>query len=243
MTDRIKKLQNRIIDLYCSEQKSLKFIADKIGINPKTVKSVLDKNNIETRSGGQDILGLKFNKLTVVSCIGKDKNHKYIWECECECGNKTKARANDLKRNKIKSCGCYHIETSKQNIKKAIEHNHKNGHPHFKGCGNLSSRYYSALKYNAIRRNFRFSVSKEYLWELYKKQDETCSLSGIKLKLPKEKKKEQTASLDRIDSNKGYEEGNVHWVHKDINNMKQHYDLDTFIRYCDLISLQNKKKG
>ena len=36
-------------------------------------------------------------------------------------------------------------------------------------------------------------------------------------------------SLDRIDSSKGYEENNVQWVHKDINLMKNKYDNKYFI--------------
>jgi hypothetical protein len=45
----------------------------------------------------------------------------------------------------------------------------------------------------------------------------------------------QTASLDRIDSTKGYLVGNVQWVHKDINNIKQDYTVDELMKYCELI--------
>lgn len=51
-----------------------------------------------------------------------------------------------------------------------------------------------------------------------------------------------TASLDRIDSSKGYIEGNVQWVHKRINKMKLD-DSDTeFIEWCRLIADFNKDK-
>lgn len=46
------------------------------------------------------------------------------------------------------------------------------------------------------------------------------------------KRIEASASLDRIDSSKGYEQGNVQWVHKDINNMKQSFSQDKFIDWC-----------
>jgi hypothetical protein len=47
---------------------------------------------------------------------------------------------------------------------------------------------------------------------------------------------EHTASLDRIDSSKGYCEDNVQWVHKDINRMKNTFDQDYFISLCKLIA-------
>lgn len=53
-------------------------------------------------------------------------------------------------------------------------------------------------------------------------------------------KKNRTASLDRIDSSKGYLENNVQWVHKDINWMKQDYSHEEFLQYCKLI-YENKK--
>ena len=44
-----------------------------------------------------------------------------------------------------------------------------------------------------------------------------------------------TASLDRIDSNKGYVTDNIQWVHKDINYMKSDLDEQQFIHYCRLV--------
>lgn len=49
-----------------------------------------------------------------------------------------------------------------------------------------------------------------------------------------------TASLDRIDSSKGYVEGNVHWVHKDINIMKWDFPLETFIKMCKFVAENNR---
>jgi hypothetical protein len=43
------------------------------------------------------------------------------------------------------------------------------------------------------------------------------------------------ASLDRIDSKKGYVEGNVHWVHKDVNMMKRNFTEEYFINLCETV--------
>lgn len=47
---------------------------------------------------------------------------------------------------------------------------------------------------------------------------------------------ETSASLDRIDSNQGYIEGNVRWVLKDINMIKGAYDNEYFVRLCNLVA-------
>jgi len=46
----------------------------------------------------------------------------------------------------------------------------------------------------------------------------------------------RTASLDRIDSSKGYVKGNLQWVHKDINMMKNHYNQKYFIEICKKVA-------
>ena len=42
----------------------------------------------------------------------------------------------------------------------------------------------------------------------------------IEIKFKKRHNDSKTASLDRIDSSKGYTEDNIQWVHKDVNQMK-----------------------
>lgn len=64
------------------------------------------------------------------------------------------------------------------------------------------------------------------------------ALSGLKIELSINRKN-QTASLDRIDSSKGYIEGNVQWLHKDINQMKINFNQKDFIKYCKLIAKNN----
>jgi hypothetical protein len=44
-----------------------------------------------------------------------------------------------------------------------------------------------------------------------------------------------TASVDRIDSSKGYIKGNVQWVHKTINKMKWGYSQGEFIEFCEAV--------
>jgi hypothetical protein len=104
-------------------------------------------------------------------------------------------------------------------------------------CGyeEISGTFYGAIRDGAKHRNLQFEISIEYIWNLYLKQNRKCALTGIEISLPQKcKDTNQTASLDRIDSSKGYVAGNVQWVHKDINQMKMDLTQDQFINYCKL---------
>lgn len=50
------------------------------------------------------------------------------------------------------------------------------------------------------------------------------------------------ASLDRIDSSKGYIPGNVQWVDKRVNYMKQALPEGEFAELCRLVYLNRKEK-
>ena len=77
------------------------------------------------------------------------------------------------------------------------------------------------------------------MWNLYRKQGERCALTGIKLSLDGTVDQNRhrgtslrTASLDRIDSSKGYTLDNVQWVDKRINIMKHQLSQSHFIAIC-----------
>ena len=47
-----------------------------------------------------DISGMKFNKLTILKLVGKDKRSNQLWECKCDCGNiVTKIKQSIVSRN------------------------------------------------------------------------------------------------------------------------------------------------
>ena len=85
-----------------------------------------------------------------------------------------------------------------------------------------------------IRTKVPVEISIEYAWELFLKQNKRCSLSGQILTIGTNRY--NTASIDRIDSSKGYVEENIQWVHKDINFMKRTYSQEYFIKMCNLVS-------
>ena len=100
--------------------------------------------------------------------------------------------------------------------------------------GDLSLSNYNRIKSVAKRRDVEFEVSQAYLWDLFCEQRGSCALTGLSIEFGRTFTdwERQTASLDRIDSSKGYIEGNVQWVHKDINVMKGNLSQKSFIDLC-----------
>ena len=71
------------------------------------------------------------------------------------------------------------------------------------------------------------------------KQDKVCKLSGLPIGWA-DIGRNHTASIDRIDSNKGYVLSNIQLVHKDVNVMKSKYDQNYFISTCQLVAKRNE---
>lgn len=67
-----------------------------------------------------NLLGKRYNKLTVIARATNTESGKSRWICLCDCGNiKEKAVTGyDLTHNKVKTCGCLYKESNKhRNLK------------------------------------------------------------------------------------------------------------------------------
>jgi hypothetical protein len=174
-----------------------------------------------------DLVGQKFGKLTVIerdtTRICKNGKYRAIWICKCECGGIAHVRSISLRKGHTKSCGCL-----------CFQRMHGQNNSHYKGCGEISGTFFSQLKYRSKITGIPLNISIDELWNLFLKQNRKCALTGRELNfyLHKGVKETATASLDRIDSNKGYTIDNVQWVHKDINMIKQSYSQNEFIQLC-----------
>ncbi len=177
-----------------------------------------------------DYSGKKFNKLTVLSFYGyaQPNNKDSLWLCQCDCGENKITRIRTLKNGNTKTCGkCPKPKGNK--------------HTEWKGCGELSKHLFNTYKNSAISRNLQFNVTIEYLWDLFLKQNKKCALTGWDIHFPPSYKENsnKTASPDRIDSSKGYIEGNIQWVHQDVNYMKSNINNDYFLKICKAIANNN----
>lgn len=109
------------------------------------------------------------------------------------------------------------------------------------GYEEINGSFWNRTVKNAKLRNFEVSIDARYAYELFIKQDRKCALTGVLLTMSSvvRQSKQQTASLDRIDSSNGYIEGNVQWVHKDINIMKMAHSQEYFIDLCKQVANYN----
>jgi len=90
-----------------------------------------------------------------------------------------------------------------------------------------------------IKHKNDIDIDEKYLKELWNKQNGICPYTGIKMELMKTSsqnhklKSLKKASLDRIDSSKGYIRGNVEFVCMAINNAKSNFkkeEMKSFIK-------------
>ena len=167
----------------------------------------------------KDITGSKFNKLTAINLSGfksykrKDNNRTQnfaIWLCKCDCGKYKKIALNKLPNTK--SCGC--LKT-------------KDGYEI-----NKNKLFYSYDK------NHKVTISKD---EFFKKIVMPCVYCGNVLMNEYHRSKFyknvgfKYTGLDRIDSSKGYEEGNIVPCCSICNYMKRHHSIDKFIKHITKI--------
>lgn len=175
----------------------------------------------------KDLHGMTFHDLKVIGIAGKTRSGNITWLCKCSCGNEKVFSSDHLTRKKspVKSCGCKRVR-------------YGSNHHQWKGCGDISGNWW----YNHILRETKqkthnpipITITIEYAWELFLEQDKKCALSELPLVIAASTY--GTASIDRIDSSKGYEPGNIQWVHKDINFMKGKYSQEYFTQMCKRVA-------
>lgn len=113
----------------------------------------------------------------------------------------------------------------------------------WKGHGEISGSYWSSIKTSADVRDIQFDIGIVEAWQLFLTQERRCVFTGVLLTFPGlgEKRSEQTASLDRIDSELGYSITNIQWVHKSIQEMKMKKTDSDFIEWCRMVSIYRAK--
>jgi Probable Zinc-ribbon domain len=160
---------------------------------------------------------------------------KAMWKCSV-CGHEWTASIcnRTLRESKCPEC-------RKQNSRGNKNHQ-------WNGYGEISGRHWHCIYTESHRRRnipLEFTITIEYVWKLFLDQNRRCAFTGKELTMWGEKngKSVGTASLDRIDSTKGYIDGNVQWIHKELQHMKRNLTDTEFIRICqEVASFQSKQK-
>lgn len=104
---------------------------------------------------------------------------------------------------------------------------------------------------SARGRNIEFNLSKEFLYKLYEKQKGACYYTGKRMNLtiysgimPNREnidKFKDYLTIDRLNSSKGYVEGNVVLCTLKVNTAKGSLSYDEFVQICNFVKQRDFK--
>ena len=158
--------------------------------------------------------------------IYNSKSHCTMLKCKCKCGEELYVNKYTLDSGQSLRCRkCFGKTLVGQ----------KN--PNFRGYRDIPSSIITRSKRRAKASGIEWKLDIKTLYSMYIKQNKKCAITNLPISFL-----DKTASLDRISSSGGYTEDNVWWVHKDVNIMKNGYELGYFAHICGLASKNLKQK-
>ena len=166
----------------------------------------LYKENLEKIHGNYNLIGKKYNLLTVLE-KAYVKNGKKYWKCLCDCGNISYRTTTDLVNNKIKSCGCKKKAKLPIRIKGTRLYSIWSGMK--RRCNNATDREYKNYGGRGIKvcEEWNDSSYNFYNWAIN---------NGYRDDL----------TIDRIDVNGNYEPNNCRWTTwKEQENNRRNNDI------------------
>jgi hypothetical protein len=169
------------------------------------------------------LIGKKFGSLVVLEKIFIRKQSVY-WKCQCDCGKQINVRGNCLNYGQIKTCG------------------------YCKSGRYITGFEMSSYRSGAKSRGLLFDITTDDVDKLYEVQNKKCALSGIDIIFNSNYIKGNgkiingNASIDRIDSGKGYTKNNIQLVDKHVNKAKWDRSQESFIEMCCRIADYQRSK-
>lgn len=150
---------------------------------------------------------------------------RYMVKFQCRCGNIDYRRLSDLENMQFKCCRKCGRKNNYPDKRKSRGHFDENG---------LHVAWLSSIKDNLIRggKIIDCSITLEDLYKVLEAQNFKCVYTGIGLDVINIPKGESNASVDRIDSSRGYELSNIQWVYKPVNIMKNGLSDSDFRDLC-----------
>lgn len=175
------------------------------------------------RGADADTVGKTYGRLNVVS-FAYCKNQASYWNTLCSCGNTIIVKRACLVANNVRSCGCWRVNPDREEA--------------------MYKRVFADMKGLAKQRGRLSSISFEHFMSIV---TQPCKYCGVGTSLSKSDKLTDTVvhynGIDRVDSLKGYIDGNcVPCCHK-CNMVKSNGTVDEFREYALRLSESDFVKG
>jgi hypothetical protein len=173
----------------------------------------------------ENLIGLKFNHLTVLSISKHNEDKKYrkrYWQCVCDCGTETIVATAQLTTNKTKSCGCIKAISNAINSRTS---RHKMAKP---DAGYF--HIYQSYQSGANKRNKTFDFEFKDFIELLKGNCYYCGVEPSNV-YSKNYYNVTYNGVDRIDNEKGYIKENSVSCCKMCNISKNNNTEEDFIKW------------
>jgi hypothetical protein len=146
-----------------------------------------------------NLVGERFGRLVVLDDYGTNKKQNVLWRCMCECGGFAVSTAYDLRKGRVKSCGCLLREGLA--TKHGMAREGKNRSPTYnvwasmvQRCTNPKDKGYKAYGGRGITVCPKWKKFEGFFADMGE-----CP-NGL--------------SLDRRDNDKGYKASNCYWATK-----------------------------
>lgn len=182
----------------------------------------------------EKMIGRRFHRLLIVS-QAPTVNHATRWVCLCDCGVRKTVTTHNLMNGSTKSCGCF----SRDQMSSIGRRNNGKRANNWLGIGEISKSYWSNILNGANVRGLDVTVSLQDIRELFLSQGRKCALTNMPIQFAPVGERVGTASLDRIDSSKGYISGNIQWVDKRVQQMKWDMGQPEFFDLCCLVAAKS----
>lgn len=158
--------------------------------------------------------GSRIAHLTAIRDAGSVRGHR-SWIFRCDCGKELVLRREGVLRGNNKSCGCRSKELRSQAHRR----------PH-----SAQNQVWRAYRNSAQQRALVFAISKETFFEMTQRSCYYCGSAPEAISWPHRAGTPwRYNGIDRVDSERGYEEGNMVTCCRTCNMMKQRLSYADFL--------------
>jgi hypothetical protein len=170
----------------------------------------------------EDLVGLTFGRLLVISVNRIDAKQRAYWYCQCKCGNYKSVRRDSLITGKVKSCGCLSRDTVRRK------------------AGGIEStatvRVYNKYRESSRKRNLELSIPMVDFEKLIKMPCHYCGTEPQNI-ITRERIGDtfRYSGIDRVDNSMGYTIENTVPCCWECNQAKHIMSKDAFLKWVERV--------